>query len=362
MYLTAQRVRTRDGEEGVNTFFFLHRGVLVPGMSWSAPDVVKVADRYPGKVIVQRLEQEDRFNNVLSFLDVVADDALGAVQLRAALSATDFDPAKGTSWTLGPVSFRFFRASANVRSNADEFRSLREHALLLLRSPKIGITPTRTSQPLKIVAEDQEGLGVVYRLEAETSKRLLHIRPHHTPATLRVAYEDREALVGLWGDEEFHRQIALVLTGLSARDLAGLGDVAVVDLHHHLSPDVIAKSEEIAGQITGDWIAPGEEVSPPTGWPTGALLRAGDCALDLVYIERAWYPLSEAAIHSYPHTKGMKQRERWRFVTRSEPRVIYRVSLESPIMRKEVAATYGDEAATRTRPDHPAVQLRLVEE
>lgn len=362
MYLTAQRVRTRSGEEGINTFLFLHRNELVPGMSWAMPDVALVAEHHPGTAIVQRLEQESGGNDVLSYLDVVAEDSLGLARLRAALGAIDFDLERGTTWSDGPVAFRFLQASADARDARDEFQMLREHALLLLRVRGAGAQPETNSEPLRIVAQDDEGLGVVYRLGVEAQRRLLGFRPRYIPANLRVAYEDHNALVSLWGKEEYHWQIALAITGLSEQELAKLGGVAVTDLHHQLSPDMIARSEELEGQTSGDWFGPGEQVTPRTGWPTGALLRSKDLALDLVYIEQAWFPLSEAAIDTYVHTAGLAEGQTWRFVTRSQPPTVYRVSLGPALTRQEVAATYGDDAAARARSDYRTIQLRVVQE
>ncbi len=362
MYLTAQRVRTRSGEEGINTFLFAHRDRSVPGMSWEAPDVALVAEQHPGAVIVQRLEQEAGGNDVLSYLDVVADDALGLTRLRAALSATSHDPGRGATWSLGPVSFRFLMANANPRDERAELQSLREHALLLLRIRGGGTPSVTGNEPLQIMAEDEAGLGVVYRLDPESERRLRGLRPGYISATVNIAYEDRSLLASLWGSDEYHQQIALALTGLSDHELARLGGVRVTDLHRQLSPEMIARSEELDGQVTGDWFGPEEELEPRTGWPTGALLRSGDLALDLVYIERAWFPLSEAGIHTYRHAAGLAAGETWRLRTRSQPPAVYRVSLGPSITRQQVAAAYGDDAAARARPDHRTVQLRLVQE
>src|SRR5262249_15542522 len=154
--------------------------------------------------------------------------------------------------------------------------------------------------------------------------------------------------------------IALAITGLPEHELVRLGGVSVTDLHHQLGPEVIARTEELEGQISGDWFGPGEQVIARTGWPTGALLRSEDLALDMTYIERAWYPLSEAAIQTYTHIDGMKRGETWRFVTRSKPATVYRVNLGPSISRQQVAVAYSDDAAARARPDRPTVQLRII--
>src|SRR5215470_18097229 len=98
MYLTAQRVRTRSGEEGVNTFLYLHRDALIPGMSWESPNIALIAEQHPGTVVVQRIERESGGNDVLSFLDVGAQDSLGVERLKAAILGTEHDPVRGQTW------------------------------------------------------------------------------------------------------------------------------------------------------------------------------------------------------------------------------------------------------------------------
>jgi hypothetical protein len=362
MYLTAQRVRSRNGDEGINSCLFLHGSTPVPGISWEAPDVSLVAEQHPGTVVVQRIELDSGGNDVLSFLDVVAEDALGIDRLRAAISATELDPARGTTWSVGPVSLRFFRSDASARDDLIEFRSLRDHALMLLRGKEANVRRAVDSRPLEILAEDQEELGVIYRLDQNGQQRLRHLQSNYIPANLRVAYEDRHTMVSLWGDHEYHRHVALAITGLTDDELQQLGGATVRDLHHQLSPDVIARTEELDGQTAGDWFGPDEAITHRTGWPTGAVLCSGDLALDLVYIEHAWFPMSEAARSTYLHTAGLLAGRPWRFVTRAPAATVYRVGFGPSLTRRQVAATYGADAAERCRPDYPAVQLRLLQE
>lgn len=364
MYLTAQRVRASDGKEGINSYLFLHGDDEIPGMSWSTPDVALVADHHPGAVVVQRIEQDFGGNEVLSFLDVVARDSfgLGLEQLRAALSSTAFDPTREATWSTGPLSFRLFCSTADHRDPATEFQALREHALLLLRARGASAAPAANTPLLEVVFDDNEGLGVVYRLDEDGQRRLRQYRPQGRRARVRVAHEDRQALVALWGNDEYHRQIVLALTGLTEGELAQLGGAVIVDAGHQLTPQIEATTAELAGQVPGDWFGPGEQVEHRRGWPTGAVLRSGELALDLVYIERAWYPMSEVALYTYQHSAGLLAGEPWRFVTRAEPRTIFRVSLVPAISRQQVAENYGQDAGARCRDDRLTVQLRLTQE
>ncbi|MBC7976329.1 MAG: hypothetical protein H7138_15265 [Myxococcales bacterium] len=359
MYVTAQRVRTRDKKEGVNAFLFLHDANTA---SSTVLDVEIIADQHPGKLILQRLEQDYGMNDVLSYLDVVAPATLDPEELRTIIASTSFDPSRARIWSTGSVSFRLFYSNANYHDVTSEYQALQERILLLL--PKRGDIELQSKviSPLRIIAEDNEGLGIVYRLDGASQQR---VRQHHLPsrdARVRVAYGDRKALVAFWGEGQYHREIALVVTGLSDHDLAQLGGAALHFTGDQPGSDMTADTEELAGQISGDWYGPNEGTESLSGWPTGAILLRDELALDLVYIERAWYPLSDAGLYTYLHSAGLVAGESWRFVTRSSPSVTYRASFGPKLDRHEVARRYGDAAAARCRDDRRTLQLRLVRE
>lgn len=132
-------------------------------------------------------------------------------------------------------------------------------------------------------------------------------------------------------------------------------------------------SPELVGQVAGYWFGPGDRVPPrPVGNPTGALLPARGTdfrapqltCLDLVPVRNYWIVLSELGRYTYRHTSGLLLDERWIFVPMPEftdgkwPRK-YAVTYGSSLRHNQIAAAYGDEAASRARPDADAVQLRL---
>ncbi len=135
---------------------------------------------------------------------------------------------------------------------------------------------------------------------------------------------------------------------------------------------IVARTPEMENQIFGDWYSP-EALIPdraPEHLPTAAILpsRTGGSpddflALDLVRVGDCWFPLSKAGRYTYAHSEGLLRGEVWRLVTRPSHEtkaatyaVSYAESLES---RDAVRLHYGDDAAQRSRPDRPIVQLRL---
>jgi hypothetical protein len=132
----------------------------------------------------------------------------------------------------------------------------------------------------------------------------------------------------------------------------------------------VALQTAIPGQIDGYWIRAdaGVPALRPGYEPTGALLprerealRTGATCLDLVFVEDAWYPLSEAGVYTYAHSSGLLYGERCLFVRADVQWAseLYEAAYDDAIDSETVGRLYGHEAELRTRPDHPTMQLRL---
>ena len=138
----------------------------------------------------------------------------------------------------------------------------------------------------------------------------------------------------------------------------------MVSPHH-----VVAESDEIDQQLSGYWIAPWAPIpdAPPSYRPTGAVLPKAASrtdqdftALDLVSVEYAWLPLSEAGRYTYSHSAGLLHGERWRFAAwRDGSPTVYEASYDPSLDPASVEREYGIQAARRCRQDRPVVQLRL---
>lgn len=131
-----------------------------------------------------------------------------------------------------------------------------------------------------------------------------------------------------------------------------------------------ATEPRVPGQIDGYWFGAGAEIPtlPPAYDPTGALLCDGGdglydgaLCLDLVKLEGAWYPLSEAGRYAYAHSSSMLRDERVRFVPAGAPWAtsVYEAAYADSLESVQVAASYGAEAQARCRLDYPTVRLKL---
>lgn len=70
MYLTAQRVVSPAGQEGINAFFYLHG----PRTWIDAPPADVWPEHNPGELVAQHLSVSPPGNRVRSYLDLIAPD------------------------------------------------------------------------------------------------------------------------------------------------------------------------------------------------------------------------------------------------------------------------------------------------
>ena len=82
MYLSAQRVRSPAGADGINAFQYLH-GQYV----WQGLPPQGIPDQNPGTLVTQTLNVPPPGNRVRSFLDVVAPDDASWSEIRPAFIA-----------------------------------------------------------------------------------------------------------------------------------------------------------------------------------------------------------------------------------------------------------------------------------
>lgn len=336
-------------------------------MSWNDPDVEVIADTHPGTLVLQRVEQPSGENHVVSYLDVVAPDAIGIERLGRILLESPAPASSVATWSRGPIAIRF--SSQPSGGHVSEFDELRKRAVLLLLRTDDADLASAQGQPIRILAQDVAGVGIVYQLDRDSSDRLLENGVLTTAARLHVAYEDMDELKRIWGEGEYHAQIALGLTGISEDVLRHAGGYEIrhvpgtgVAVAGPMEPSMVAATRDIPGQIDGDWSGPqSTPISTRAGWPTGALLRSHDGmrALDLVFVESAWFPMSEAALYTYLHSAGLQGGERWRFVARGSNEA-FEVTIGPSLTRQEVEEQYGREASVRSRSDYKTVQLLLT--
>lgn len=105
MLLTAQRVRSVSGVEGINAFCSLHGEY-----SWPGPPPSGVPDSNPGERANEIIAVPPGGNRVRSYLDVIAPDETPTTEILAAvpvfLTAVQTSPLPWVA-TAGRCTFRF---------------------------------------------------------------------------------------------------------------------------------------------------------------------------------------------------------------------------------------------------------------
>ncbi len=104
MYLTAQRVRSSEGAEGINAFQYAHGPDV-----WDGLPPRGMPDENPGELVAQSILVPPPGNRVRSYLDVVAPDETAPSEIRPAFIAFISDAQRGPLPWIGISGRVFFR-------------------------------------------------------------------------------------------------------------------------------------------------------------------------------------------------------------------------------------------------------------
>lgn len=129
MYLTAQRVVSRDGQEGTNAFYYRH------GSDWSGePPLEFRPENNPGELVTEHIEVQPPGNRVRSYLDLVAPDRSSDETLlsvvRNLVQQVELNPLPWNT-TIDACLCRFHLDHDLLPRWRDELASLLRTALLL---------------------------------------------------------------------------------------------------------------------------------------------------------------------------------------------------------------------------------------
>ncbi len=135
MYLTAHNLRSPEGKLGINAFLHLHGEHIPPGVSWEDPDPILIAEQYPGSLVNQSYDLPPPGNDVLSYLDIVAEDSTEKGQVSKALDEFAKNIASG-NWpdktVINRIGIRFSMQRRSIGFELEEYTALKERALELL--------------------------------------------------------------------------------------------------------------------------------------------------------------------------------------------------------------------------------------
>lgn len=133
MYLTAQRVRSRQsGQEGVNAFFHSHGT-----HTWhEEPPPELLPEQEPGELVHEHIEVPPPGNAVRSYLDIIAPDEITTPQIvEKARRLLDGAEARALPWNVafGNCLFRFGLEQALLPRWNEELGALLRAALQVRR-------------------------------------------------------------------------------------------------------------------------------------------------------------------------------------------------------------------------------------
>jgi hypothetical protein len=132
MYITAQRVAAKDGNQGINVFRHEH------GSTWGTTPLVDVPIRSPGKLVDSLERLTPGRNRVRSYLDVVVPDNAPWSNIETELlQALAREPVQRLPWTSVSES-RFFALYMDPELSASWQRELAAlvHAIRVLLRPQ----------------------------------------------------------------------------------------------------------------------------------------------------------------------------------------------------------------------------------
>jgi hypothetical protein len=226
MYLTAHRVRTRGGVEGVNAYLSLHGDTALPLAHDAAPDLDRISQSVGGVVVARHEDVPPGGNQVLVFLELAAADGLSAAELHGAL-----DELGASARANGlPVSMR--RANLAARCQAvvalSDLPTLGVGAFDELRDKALALRPEREREQVDagayVVHAGYSFEGVRLWLPPATLARvedspMRRMRLSVPGDLLRAPHEPLAVL----------REAAQTLLGVTASELDRVGGIEILD-------------------------------------------------------------------------------------------------------------------------------------
>jgi hypothetical protein len=138
--LTAQRIVSPRGARGVNVYQYLHGSY-----DWTrAPDEM-LPDVNPGELVRQWLEVPPGQNRIVSYLDVVAPDAVSAPDIHQRLASLKYhlNPTSNRTETYWDPYWVRFGSAVDSRFWQTELGALAGHILLSLTAQRADTSARR---------------------------------------------------------------------------------------------------------------------------------------------------------------------------------------------------------------------------
>lgn len=236
MYLTAQRVRSRDktllgtgspGDTGISVAYYRHGHDMLPRLPTGVPDISRISTTEPGALVSSASEIPPGGNDVLSYLDVAAPDQISPDELQRHIGAVESQIAAAAlpyTWEHGDMAVSFLVHGVIGDRARHEFAALKNRLLAHLRTT---LNPTGRGDPFiaHLVRQDE---ALELQWLPATRQRLADLK-FAAGRSIRISYDvaDQYAASALPGPLIAHALAAIA--GVDLHELVIRGGVRVVD-------------------------------------------------------------------------------------------------------------------------------------
>lgn len=216
MYATAQRVRS-ERSTGINSLIYRHDPSV--GLDRWQPD--QIVEQLPGKLVSARITMPPGGNAVLSYLDVIAPEAVAPPDVAERLVGLKASVLGGGWLRSDQLAVRFVRLAGFSGNASREFDELAAPLAELLRAPRPLPWAGGEGVTIRSLIHNDD---YVFQLDPRSEALLRPARgPEWRPPTVSVGHVTMDDLrmsgVDTWVE------IAKVLTGASPEELLPYGPV-----------------------------------------------------------------------------------------------------------------------------------------
>jgi hypothetical protein len=227
MYITAQRVKSRTDQIGINAFVHLHGEGDAAGIDWENIDISYISEQATGSLVSEHIKVTPGGNQVLSYLDVACPDDTPMEEMEQAV----FYAKEALKTSIRPLARRFgqivVRFGAIFGLEDAEGLEYDELARRLLELARQRTTPAWFGKPPLCINVTSSAERLTFRLADEDARRARDVKDVSLPlGVVHIDYDTYEDFERLHGDFMMH--ILPTVTGLSLEQLRALGGVSVV--------------------------------------------------------------------------------------------------------------------------------------
>ena len=236
MYLTAQRIRSRDKASigtastestGISVAYYWHGQDMLPRLPAGAPDIARISTTDPGALVSSASDIPPGGNEVLSYLDVGASDHTSPDELQRHLGAVESKVAAAALpalWESSNMSISFSVHGVAGERARHEFVALKNRLLAHLRAT---LNPTGRGDPFiaRLVRQDD---ALELEWDPAARQRLADLK-FAAGKSIRISFDAADSWTASTLPRPLIAHALAAIAGVDLHELVIRGGVRVVD-------------------------------------------------------------------------------------------------------------------------------------